>query len=49
MTLARGLILTSPGWQCDLEKTADLSGSTFLSWKMGCGQMCTNDRDTAWV
>ena len=49
MTLARGLILTGPGWPCDLKEVADLSGSTFLSWKMGCGQVCTNDRDTAWV
>ena len=49
MTLARGLILTSPTWLCDLKEIADLSESTPLSWKMGCGQVCTNDRDTAWV
>lgn len=49
MTLARGLILTSPGWLCDLEEIADLSGPTSLSWKMGLGQVCTNGRDTASV
>jgi len=49
VTLTRGLILTGPGWLCDLEEIADLSGSTFLSWKMGRGQVCTNDRDKAWV